>query len=480
MKTIFISAYRNVSIRYILYSDIFSELKKKGFRIVLFLKDNDIEYYRQKLNGDNVYFEPIFFEKAYALLKSHPVGKYFVLLRRYLPGGTSAHENKTADMVDFHVRQSKWKSAVFSSIARAAKRWPSIRKAVVGLESFLFPGKIYDAYFEKYQPGALITSSTGYMIDPYIMRAAARNNCKVISIIHSWDNPTTKDYRGAHPDYVIAWNEIMKDELVHFQDIEAEKIHVGGIAHWDFYFNGSCTKRRREEFLALHGLSGDRKIIFYGTSSWVHFRRSFDVIEELLKEMEKGSFPFPVQLLVRLHPGYLLKQRGKEGQIIDLYRERMRSIKERFGNLISFNLPIMNVLNDDVDMPVEDMYTLAEILHYSDLMLTEYSTLMIEGAIFDVPVINVSLYNYRDTDHPVSILENYTHIQRVLKTGACRNAYTREQLFEFISYYLEDASRDEEPRRNLVKQEITANRGCAGKDIADYLSSIARGGNTFH
>ncbi len=469
-KTIFISAYRNVSIRYILYSDIFKELKKSGFRIVIFLKDNDIDFYREQFKSDNVFFEPVLFAAAYNILRSHRVGKYFVLLRRYLPCGTNSHENKTAGMVDYYVRLNKFKSLVFALIAKMGKKWPNIRKAIVVLESYLFPGKIYDAYFEKYRPGILITSSTGYMIDPYFMRAAARFNCKVLSIIHSWDNPTTKDYRGANPDYVVAWNDIMKDELVYFQDIEEEKIYIGGIAHWDFYFNGSFRKKQKNEFLRFHGLSGDRKIIFYGTSSWVHFRRTFDIIEQLLEEIKKDRFNDPVQFLVRLHPGYLLKQRGKEGQVVDLYRERMENIKEKYGDLISFNLPMMNVLNDDVDMPVEDMYNLAEILHYSDLLLTEYSTLMIEGAIFDLPIVNVSLYNYRDTDKPVSILENFTHIKRVLKTGACKNAYTFDQLLEYVNYYLKDCSRDEDRRAALVEQEITANRGHAGANIARYIS----------
>ncbi len=362
------------------------------------------------------------------------------------------------------------KTYIFSEIAKMGKRWPGIRKAIVRLESFLFPGKIYDSYFHKYRPDMLITSSTGYMIDPFFMRAAKRHNCKVVSIIHSWDNPTTKDYRGASPDRVIAWNDIMKSELVSFQDIEEENIYIGGIAHWDFYFNGSFKKRSKEDFLQFHGLSGDKKIIFYGTSSWVHFRNTFDVIETLLKEIEQGLLQCPAQLLVRLHPGYLFQQRNKEGQVVDLYRDRMKAIKQKYGNLVSFNLPMMNILNDDVDMPVEDMYNLAEILHYSDMLLTEYSTLMIEGAIFDLPIINVSLYNYRDTDKPASLYEEYTHIKRVLKTGACKNAYSHEELLEYVNYYLEDSSRDKDRRAALVEQEITANKGHAGEKIAEYIS----------
>lgn len=478
-KTIFISAYRNFSIRYILYSDILKELKDRDYKIVIFAKDNDLDYYRDKLEDRNVTFEPVYYDEALEVLKSNRISRFFVLIRKCMSGGTDSYEN-TTDKVRFYQYGKQASGNILRSLefraikllATAGRKMFFIRKAIVAVESFLFPGRMYDGYFNKYNPEMLIISSLGYMIDPYFMRAARRHKCKVVSIIHNWDNPTTKDYRGADPDHVIAWNDIMKREVSVFHDIPKEKIYVGGIAHWDFYFNGSFKPGPKDEFLKSHGLSKERKIIFYGTSSWVNFHNTFDVIEKLLEKIQQDDFICPVQLLVRLHPMYLLKQRGKKGQIIDQFRDRIESTKEKYGNLVSFNMPMMKVLNDDIDMPVEDMYNLAEILHYSNMLLTEYSTLMIEGAIFDLPVVNVSLYNYRNTDKPASLFEEYTHIKRVLKTGACKNAYSHEQLLEYINYYLADSSRDKEKRAAMVRQEITVNKGHAGEKIADYILDL--------
>ena len=52
-KTIFISAYRNISIRYYLHTNILDKLRKdKNIRLVIFVKDNDVNYYQEMLGLD--------------------------------------------------------------------------------------------------------------------------------------------------------------------------------------------------------------------------------------------------------------------------------------------------------------------------------------------------------------------------------------------------------------------------------------------
>jgi len=462
-----------------LYSNIFPTLRKQGYRIVLFLKDNDLEYYREQLGEENIILEPILFEQAYKQLRAGYFQQLLLLVRRCMSGTSKDFEN-TTDQAYFYLHEQELSKTLkgrirfqfIKLIAKIGKRLPIMRKIVLELESFLFPGKLYDSYFEKYSPQILITSSIGYMIDPYFMRASKRHNCKIVSIIHSWDNTSTKDYRGADPDHVVVWNEIMKKEVNIFHDIPKERIFVGGIAHWDFYFDGSYTPKSKKHFLQFHGFPKDRKILFYGTSAFINFPRTFDAIEKILEKIKNNEFNQPVQLLVRLHPAYLHRKKNKEIQVIAEFQTRMDSLKYKFGDLVSFNFPMMRLLNDDIDMPVEDMYNLADILHNSDVLLTEYSTLMIEGAVFDLPIINVAMYNYRDTDKPASYFETYTHVNRILKIGACKNAYTIEQLIGYINDALSNPDINEKERKRLVRQEITTNKGLAGESIGLHISTL--------
>ena len=51
------------------------------------------------------------------------------------------------------------------------------------------------------------------MIDAYMMRAAKRDNCKIVSVFHNWDGPSSKGYKGGDLDQVIVWNQHMKNEV---------------------------------------------------------------------------------------------------------------------------------------------------------------------------------------------------------------------------------------------------------------------------
>ena len=290
--TIFISAYRNFSIRYILYSDIFKVLKESGLEIVIFVKDKDVGYYQEKLGSENVTVVPILYDHVMNLLKSNRLSRFFVLIRKFMSGSTSEQVNVTDKARLYQYTKeiptrpvTYLKFQIIRFLATVGNRWLAARRILVALESRIFNGRIYNKYFFKHNPQILIISSLGYMIDPYLMRAAKRFGCRIISIVHSWDNTSGKDYRGGEPNYVIAWNEIMKKEINIFHDFPEERIHVGGVAHWDFYFNNRIRPRQKEDFLKSYGLSENRKIIFYGLSNARWFPRSFDVIEIILKEI---------------------------------------------------------------------------------------------------------------------------------------------------------------------------------------------------
>jgi len=478
MKTIFIALFRNVSVRYILSTGIFEQLRhNKDLRIIIFLKKYDISYYQEKYGGENILFEDVLYLKAFNQLRTR-TGSFFHLIRLFMYGRKGFFINNAPKLKNIiYSRQyggSKLKGKIFFRavmiIAGTLKHIKFLRRSLVSFESIILNGKIYDKYFIDYQPDLLIVSSTGYMIDPFFMRAAKRNKCKVLSIIHSWDNPTTKAYGGASPDNVVAWNEIMKEELSVFHDIKKENIHVGGIAHWDNYFNGSL--KNGGPFFKKEANNTTRKFIMYATSAPVMFKTTFDIIEDILIKIKNGIIVNKPKLIVRLHPNYLAKQKSNKRLILDVYKGKIDELQNKYVGLVEFNMPIVNWIKDDYELPIEDVKNLGKLLMKSDLLLTEYSTLMIEGSIFDTPVINVALGNFRNTDQPISVIEDLNHIQRVLKTKATRQAYNMDQLIDQINQYLSNPQLDSENRKKLVEREITTNIGHAGESIGEYIYSL--------
>ena len=481
-KTIFISAYRDFSIRYFLYSPVLDVLRQDNIRVVIFFKDADLEYYRSRFNSENISLEPILYEDALKQIKGSRLSRFFVLVRKCMHGRRGRIRNSTDDVRRFQYREQLGKNlfgwiryAGLLMLAGLGERVLRIREWIVFFESMLFPGRIYDRVIEKYRPDMLLVSSLGHMIDPLFMRAARKFGCQVVSVMRNFDAPTTKDYRGAEIDAVIAWNKVMQEEVRIFHDIPSENIHVEGIAHWDFYFDGTLKLRPKEQFKKENGLTENRRIIFYATSGFKLFRRSFDVIEQLLDAIETNRI-FPAsQLLVRLHPAYLVRDDREGGQVLDRYRQRIESIHERYGELISFVPPRLRFLHQGIDTPNDDMYRLAETFHYADVLLNEYSTVMIEATIFDLPIINVGLHQYRDTDKPMKYIEKFTHIQRLIQTGAAKNVYTMDDLVSAINRYLEDPSLDRNGRRRLFEQEITTNIGQAGLSTGKRILALLEG-----
>ena len=441
------------------------------------MKNNDIDYYEKKYGSENIIFEDILYNQSISIIKSH-IGSFFILIRTYMYGKKGKLENNSPKVwgaiYEKQFSESGIRGKIFFSLAKLiaalGSQFSYLRKFVVYLESILFKGSIYDHYFVHYEPKQLVISSTGYMIDPLIMRAAKRNNCKVLSLVHSWDNPTTKAYGGVSPDNVVAWNEIMKEELSVFHDIKKENIHVGGIAHWDDYFNGSL--KNGGPFFKKEANNTTRKFIMYATSSPIMFKTTFDIIEDILIKIKNGIIVNKPKLIVRLHPSYLAKQKSNKRLILDVYKGKIDELQNKYVGLVEFNMPIVNWIKDDYELPIEDVKNLGKLLMKSDLVLTEYSTLMIEGSIFDTPVINVALGNFRNTDQPISVIEDLNHIQRVLKTKATRQAYNMDQLIDQINQYLSNPQLDSENRKKLVEQEITTNIGHAGESIGKYIYSL--------
>ena len=78
-----------------------------------------------------------------------------------------------------------------------------LRKLFFNFEKLIDPKNIFIHYFEKYKPKAVILTSYGYDYDQYFVRDAKKFQCKSISIIYSWDNPTSKGYKSSESGFIF-------------------------------------------------------------------------------------------------------------------------------------------------------------------------------------------------------------------------------------------------------------------------------------
>jgi CDP-glycerol glycerophosphotransferase (TagB/SpsB family) len=132
----------------------------------------------------------------------------------------------------------------------------------------------------------------------------------------------------------------------------------------------------------------------------------------------------------------------------------------------------------------EDMEEKASMLAHSDVFLTVYSTMVVEAAVHERPIVSVCLdtpggWNWpRKYSLPLSQIGGWPTHQRFREAGAGEVALTEDELLAAVNRYLENPTADLEARRRFVREEISFTDGSSGKRTGDYLASLVQGTTT--
>jgi CDP-glycerol glycerophosphotransferase (TagB/SpsB family) len=118
------------------------------------------------------------------------------------------------------------------------------------------------------------------------------------------------------------------------------------------------------------------------------------------------------------------------------------------------------------------------MMAHSDVFVTVYSTMVVEAAIHDRPIVSACIdapngwNRARKYSLPLSQIGNWPTHERFRQAGAGRVALDERSLGELINFYLQDPRADQENRHRFIKQECTFTDGSAGLRTAEYLVSL--------
>ena len=470
--------------RYLASSDILTKLKDSGEQIVLFVQDDEVEHFETLFPENQIAIEPVLYSQSMENIRQNTLITSLNLIRIMTSGSTRDLFNHTINLRKIQYKSeftSFFGKLIFTGIKLVS--WFTChsyfaRRALIYIMSMILSGKIYDDYFTRYKPQILLISSLGYGIDIAFMNSAKRHRCKIISIPHSWDNSSTKGYRGCLPDKVITWNNSMAKEVEVFHDIDKDNIYSGGIAHWDKYSNKQFLPNSKQEFFKNRSLDTDKKLIFYGMSGPRHFERRFDVIKGILDALSMNQIQPKSQLLVRFHPLHL-SIRADGSTVLEEYLPLIHTIKDKYGELVHFWEPKRPHINEQSSLEMTDMYEMAEAIINCDVVVQEYSTLIMESAIFDKPTINISMYNW-EQGLPSDTIERFTHLKHILSYQSVRTARTFQDFTQITNMYLNEPEADAENRKALFENEIGVNHGHAGQQIGKYIIDYMNEIKTLH
>jgi hypothetical protein len=474
-KTIFISADHGLSVVYFLQTDVLPTLLAGGVEVVLLTDDGLREQIERRFGQPGLVVEGLRFRQCreYFEKRDHSLQHWLHFLR-WMGGSKRINTNA----MDGHLRQMGYEASprgkrlmpLIRTLTWVLRRSRLARRALMGAQRRYTPS-IYSDLFEQYRPDLVVASTPGWRWDRYLLREAAARGIDTAAVIVGWDNPSSYRLPGAPVKWINCWSEIQKQELVLGSDWAPEQVHIGGIPSYDGYFRRTW-QMPREEYFALHGLDPHRKLLAYACS-FVTFSPNFANIQALAELVNADAFREPTQLLIRLHPNHFMPG--------SLYEDEANRVRALIRDMPHVHLVEPVPLGGELGYySGEDMPEKASMMAYADVFLTVYSTMVVETAIHDRPIVSVCIDVPGGWNTPGKfslslreIGEWPTHL-RFRAAGAGRVTYDVQSLKEAVDGYLANPFADQRQRQKFIREECTFTDGSAGRRTGDFLGELVK------
>lgn len=472
-KTVFISADHGLALVYFLQTDVLPALLESGARVVVLTDDGLKEQIQSRFGQENLLVEGLRFAACRRYFETHRHSlQHWTHFLRWMGGSDRINTNA----MDGHLRQMGYEASpngkrimpLIRGLTRVLRKSKTARRLLVNSQRRFNPG-IYADLFERYQPDLVVASTPGWRWDRYLLREAAARGVPTAAAIVGWDNPSSYRLPGAPVGRINCWSEIQKRELVLGSDWQPEQVNIGGIPSYDGYFRRTWLMPK-EDYFALHGLDPQRKLLSYACS-FVTFSPNFANIQALAELVHNEQLSEPCQLLIRLHPNHFMPGSLYEGEA-----QRVRALIQDMPHVhLVEPVPLGGELGY---YSGEDMPEKASMMAYSDIFLTVYSTMVVETAIHDRPIISVCIDVPGGWNTPgkfslslKEIAEWPTH-QRFRDARAGQVTFDALQLQAALNRYLADPQADGEARRRFIREECTFTDGSAGKRTGEWLKGL--------
>jgi len=474
-RTVFISADHGLAVVYFLQSAVVPTLLEHGLQVVILTDDGLTQRLAQRFGRPGLHFEGLRLAQVRAYFRRHHYRAQWWLdfLRR-----AGASNRIPLGAVESYIQQvafeARGRRRAFLQVARAyvalMRRFRWARQAVVRAQ-WRYTPDLYRDLFERYRPSLVVASTPGWRWDRYLLREAHfRHHTPTAAVIVGWDNTSSYSLPGAPVDALNVWSAIQRREAVEGSDWDPARIHIGGIPSYDGYFTRRWVLPRAAYF-RRHGLDPQRKLIAYA-ASFVTFAPNYPNIATLARLVAEDRLAYPAQLLIRLHPNHFL-------DVPHFAAERERVLA------LARTLPHVHVVEP---VPLggslgyysgEDMDEKSSMMAHADVFTTVYSTMVVETAIHDTPVVSVCI----DADQPwpgkftlkLSEIGHWPTHSRFLQSGAGEVAYDEEGLRAALNRALTQPDAKAPARRAFVARETTYTDGRAGERVGAWLAGLARG-----
>ncbi|MBP7134351.1 CDP-glycerol glycerophosphotransferase family protein [Patescibacteria group bacterium] len=350
----------------------------------------------------------------------------------------------------------------YTATLGALPSWRRLLRAL--LIRYGTPTKEVADLFDHYQPTLVfITGLTEYEFDVPLACEAKRRGIRLLGMTRSWDNFSSHGLTRVLPDTLIVQNIFLRDMAKQYQAINPDLPNIiVGTPHYDRYFGATGYLRPRETFFRELGLDPSKRIVLYaamGDFMFPYENSLADVFEGLV---DSGAVPADVQFVYRPHPKFLTNA------------ERIRAMKH--VRLDEQTSEAAGSINEE--MKKWELTHLIHLLAYSDVVINTASTMAIEGALFDKPVICIG-FDGTKKQAPYWLsakrfFDCFTHFEDLVATGSLPVAQTETELARLINEALEHPEKGQAGREKIKERFVAPFDGRASGRLMEVLKEEVR------
>ena len=456
MKTIFITVFEGVESKNILHTDVLKTLlATPDVRAVLFVKNKERQAYHEREFRDP--------RIEYAVVeptRARGVDHFFSRLKFLLLDTKTVMMRRQMLLARTKTLRA-WVGYGMGLLLRKILARQFFVRLTRMLDEALVRDETYASFFERYHPDLVLCANLFDEPEVNLIREAKKRGVKTIGLINSWDKATARSVLRLVPDRTIVFNEIIKKDMMVYHAIREQDIFVGGLPQYDEYFTG--TRMKREEFFREIGCDPAKRLIVYSPLGTAFTNTDWERIDLLSNMHRAGRLGADTEFFVRFPPY----------DTIDLgeLERRPHSKYDYPGARFS------RVRLTEWDMTTREVSHLADTLFHMSLLICHASSISVDAAVFDRPVINIS-FEVSDREIMPDLqqrLYRMTHYVEALKSGGIRLVDSREELAAWVQKYLDDSTLDQEGRVRLAREQCPFRDGKSGERIGrfiiDYLMS---------
>lgn len=454
MKTIFVTLHNTFAVRNLLRSQTLAVVRQENIRVVCLVVAEKIPFYREEFPDYVFEALPVEIRKNWLdrLFKFFTIdGLHTNSVRIQSYGRMFRHGSRLVDFIRntpaFLFERLIWNLGGFSWWRPWVRFW--YRQ---------IPSQVYRQLFDTYQPTLVFAANMINAEDYRLVLEAKQRGIKTVGMVLSWDNLTSKVFLQIFPDHLIVHNDVIRDEVIALAGYPASQITVTGVPQYDGYFQ-QRNVWSREDFCRHIGADPSKKIILYAASGKASILFDIDIVTGLAQAIDAGVLPRDTQILVRPYPRY------------DFPPAKIEELRRRAKILIASPVTHGDWEKDNWEFGDVDLKFLTNSLAHADVVITMSSTFLIEGAVFDKPVIS-SIFNVNPAIGYWSSAERFLefeHLAALKNFDAFPLTRSFDQLFAAVNEALANPQQRHDRRQALIRRQCVFTDGRSAERLGQAL-----------